>query len=875
MGASSAPIDQPKHAVQLQIDSALADKMLLIADKGQSLTFCLEATGGILTAAGHQHAFVASTGQQDTVVRLPGRSAGSGSAQTAVIRQKRSSQHSSCPAEHLKDKQGAAQQSSTMPVPVQQQKPKAPPGTPAVSQGCSPQSKGGPDNLASQMQRAKSGSPPPWAHKFGPNAVFRPALGLGGPSAYPGNRSTPEPQLAPHKPPLHMPSPDRAAVRQRATPEPVRAPSEPSRKDSDAQARQQGPEQVLNKQRATSEPARGLKKRHTPESDMQGQQHAGQQPAKHPRLTPERVQGRSVQSTPEPDMPAPTQKPTAQLTAGKQRTPEPAAQRSARSTPEQDAQALRRALQQPGRPKSALPRHLQPGQLPPRPPLGSSREATPDAGFGSSSSGLSTPEASRDNTPQPGLGLTSLHGPTTLSRPSSTANLPGSAAQPGPALAAKAKKKPRQLLGKKAAGKKKPGQEDVKRMDIPREAFVGARKGLIYCLVGLISQKRYSSQSLARAIAEVGRQVKDMRVPSAEFLREQALKIADYKSPGMWVLMSRYQSFAEELRAEAEKEASPDHAMSEASAGATPEPEAAIRSKRPASNNPPPSGVPANGKGLVQKHAQQGPAHRKPAKKGDADRSHSGPGKKRLAPSQDPDVEISDTDSEGARPAKRQQRARVLPAVYTDSLRPTPSPSRGVPEHSSTPAATPAVSAEISRPSPSPGNFMPQHSAFAAELSPEKWTTRSALHKEKPLPAQQLRPQTPSELDTSQEDNDTWYAEHAQRDPIRHAPIASGRQYDEYVEEYDSKFQDYHQLRQAMGRVQRYVSALETGSMAARTEHERAWYEQQAQRLNRRVQPLMLRWTQAYKVLHEELQSIRGRLEQYQQIAASYGTSSE
>ena len=63
-----------------------------------------------------------------------------------------------------------------------------------------------------------------------------------------------------------------------------------------------------------------------------------------------------------------------------------------------------------------------------------------------------------------------------------------------------------------------------------------------------------------------------------------------------------------------------------------------LQSKRPASNNPPPSGVPANGKGLVQKHAQQGPAHRKPAKKGDADRSHSGPGKKRLAPSQDPDV---------------------------------------------------------------------------------------------------------------------------------------------------------------------------------------------------------------------------------------------
>ena len=84
-------------------------------------------------------------------------------------------------------------------------------------------------------------------------------------------------------------------------------------------------------------------------------------------------------------------------------------------------------------------------------------------------------------------------------------------------------------------------------------------------------------QSLARAVAEVGRQVKDMRVPSAEFLREQAQKIADFKSPGMWVLMGCYQSFADQLKAEAKKEASPDQAMSGASAGATPEPEAAVK----------------------------------------------------------------------------------------------------------------------------------------------------------------------------------------------------------------------------------------------------------------------------------------------------------
>ena len=223
--------------------------------------------------------------------------------------------------------------------------------------------------------------------------MFRPARGLADPAAFPGNRSTPEPQLVPPKSPLHTPCASDAAA---------------------------------NRQRATSEPGRGLKRRHTPEAGAPGQSQRAQQPAKQPRLSPEHVKGRSMQSTPEPDMPPPTQKVTAQQAAERQRTPpRPTAQRSARSTPEQDAQALRRPLQQPGRPKSALPCHLQPGQLAARPPAGSSREATPEAGFGSSSSGLSTPKASRDKTPQQGLGLPSLHGPTSLSRPGSTANLPG------------------------------------------------------------------------------------------------------------------------------------------------------------------------------------------------------------------------------------------------------------------------------------------------------------------------------------------------------------------------------------------------------------------------------------------------------------------
>ena len=85
----------------------------------------------------------------------------------------------------------------------------------------------------------------------------------------------------------------------------------------------------------------------------------------------------------------------------------------------------------------------------------------------------------------------------------------------------------------------------------------------------------WSIQSLTKAVAEVARRVKDMRNPSSELLREQALKIAEYKSPGMWVLLERYQRYADELKAEADKAALRDEATAAVSAyAATPEPEA-------------------------------------------------------------------------------------------------------------------------------------------------------------------------------------------------------------------------------------------------------------------------------------------------------------
>ena len=46
----------------------------------------------------------------------------------------------------------------------------------------------------------------------------------------------------------------------------------------------------------------------------------------------------------------------------------------------------------------------------------------------------------------------------------------------------------------------------------------------------------------------------------------------------------------------------------------------------------------------------------------------------------------------------------------------------------------------------------------------------------------------------------------------------------------------------------RYVSAIEAGFQAAKTKHEEDWYNQQAERLGKRVQPLMQHWCSAYRV---------------------------
>lgn len=65
------------------------------------------------------------------------------------------------------------------------------------------------------------------------------------------------------------------------------------------------------------------------------------------------------------------------------------------------------------------------------------------------------------------------------------------------------------------------------------------------------------------------------------------------------------------------------------------------------------------------------------------------------------------------------------------------------------------------------------------------------------------RPQTPPELRASQEADNIRWAEHAQRQPIRHARVQSAQHYQEYVAEYEATHEDYMQIHQAISRTER------------------------------------------------------------------------
>ena len=264
-------------------------------------------------------------------------------------------------------------------------------GKEAVPHSRAPESKGPAIAHASGAQRARSGSPPPWAHLAGPNAVFRPAL---------GNR---EPTL----PAASVPPPKPSAAPASHSTAPAEAPAGQHRKappSTGSTVRHQPPESA---QAAMLEPSQrkgyvGLSRGGTPEPHLQHQQ------------APKHAADKSRGAQPR-----------------QQRLPQHMSDRSRTGTPEPPNQAPKQLTGQP------VPPHMHTGKPPLRPTPGSSRDPTPDearpASRGgtpdsvnlSSSSGPSSLKTSRDNTPQPGTGGQPLSRASPLGRPGSAPTLPG------------------------------------------------------------------------------------------------------------------------------------------------------------------------------------------------------------------------------------------------------------------------------------------------------------------------------------------------------------------------------------------------------------------------------------------------------------------
>jgi hypothetical protein len=65
-------------------------------------------------------------------------------------------------------------------------------------------------------------------------------------------------------------------------------------------------------------------------------------------------------------------------------------------------------------------------------------------------------------------------------------------------------------------------------------------------------------------------------------------------------------------------------------------------------------------------------------------------------------------------------------------------------------------------------------------------------------------PEPPSNLASSRCNNDSWFAAHASRQPISHPAVANNQQFNDYVAEYNAKYEVYHRLHQEMSAVHRF-----------------------------------------------------------------------
>ncbi|KAL3152366.1 hypothetical protein ABBQ32_001426 [Trebouxia sp. C0010 RCD-2024] len=115
----------------------------------------------------------------------------------------------------------------------------------------------------------------------------------------------------------------------------------------------------------------------------------------------------------------------------------------------------------------------------------------------------------------------------------------------------------------------------------------------------------------------------------------------------------------------------------------------------------------------------------------------------------------------------------------------------------------------------------------------------------------------------SEDYDDSWFAQHVDRQPVRKGPVSSLHEFQEMVQEYDIKHAIYFKLHQEIQDLSVKVEGLQQAIRKAGSEAEKVKYQEQFMLMWNRRLPHSKRWDRAFATLHTELEAMHAHLQAF------------
>lgn len=350
-------------------------------------------------------------------------------------------------------------------------------------------------------------------------------------------------------------------------------------------------------------------------------------------------------------------------------------------------------------------------------------------------------------------------------------------------------------------------------------------------VIAILAERPMALSTIKAVLTDVASKLKSFKVPNKEELARTVKAVAEFKTPGMYVVYSMLLKELDELMPAGSSEAAPS--------GRSPSPQHGSPSGH--SVEAAPAGA---AKGGGKKSTKKAAAAAAPAAAGDGGGSGavSGSGaRKAVASGKRSRLDWTDDDSSDAElpPAQRprQQQAAALPAAAAQRQAMASAP------------ASLAAAAAASPPSvgggPAGGSSSSGGLAAGAPGGPLQRRTSSSRGSDKA--------------------DDSWIEEHADRQPQPAAPITTKEEYRQREAAFNAKYDSYFALHQLIEAHKKDFEALHAAAAAASSEAEREQHRAELQRLHQRRGERAKRWDAAYRVLHRELSAAKARMSEFVQ----------